>query len=89
MTRLSFLIAFAAMLMSLPAAFAAPAPVKLAVFEFELEDYSAGAVATGETLADAKILAGVTSDVRDLLAKSGRYSLVDCMNATAAMRRSP
>ena len=83
MTRLSFLVVVAAMLMALPAAFAAAAPVKLAVFDFELEDYSAGAVSTGETPADAKILAGITSDVRDLLAQSGRYSLVEIAAADA------
>ena len=83
MTKLSFLAVFAAMLMALPAASAAPAPVKLAVFEFELEDYSAGAASTGETPADAKVLAGVTSDVRNLLAQSGRYRLVDVAAADA------
>jgi hypothetical protein len=60
------------------------APVKLAVFEFELEDYSAGAAPTGETPADAKLLAGVTSDVRNLLAQSGRYRLVDVAEADTA-----
>jgi len=83
MTQRSFLAFFAAMLMALPAASAAPAPVKLAVFEFELEDYSAGAASTGETPADAKVLAGVTSDVRNLLARSGRYRLVDVAAADA------
>jgi hypothetical protein len=72
------------LLMALSAAFAASAPVKLAVFEFELEDYSAGAASTGETPADAKVLAGVTSDVRNLLAQSGRYRLVDVAEADAA-----
>ena len=72
------------LLMALSAASAAPAPVKLAVFEFELEDYSAGAAPAGETPADAKLLAGVTSDVRNLLAQSGRYRLVDVAEADAA-----
>ena len=83
MIQRSFLAFFAAILMALPAASAAPAPVKLAVFEFELEDYSAGAASTGETPADAKVLAGVTSDVRNLLAQSGRYRLVDVAAADA------
>ena len=83
MIQRSFLAVFAVMLMALPAASAAPAPVKLAVFEFELEEYSAGAASTGETPADAKVLAGVTSDVRNLLAQSGRYRLVDVAAADA------
>ena len=66
-----------------PAVAAAPAPIKLAVFDFELEDYSAGALSTGETSADAKGLASMTGDIRALLARSGRYSVVEVGDADA------
>jgi len=52
------------------------APIKLAVFTFELDDFSA-AVSTGTPdPADAAELARVTADVRKLLRESGRYDLV-------------
>lgn len=54
----------------------APAPVTLAVFDFELEDttaVSAGASATS----DASYLAEVTAGVRESLGQSGRYRIVD------------
>jgi len=56
---------------------AAPAPIKLAVFDFELEDFSAGASSVGTTSSDATQLASVTERVRQLVAQSGRYTLVD------------
>jgi hypothetical protein len=56
---------------------AAPASVKLAVFPFELEDTSASAESTGETASDASGLADTTDAIRQLLAQSGRYRLVD------------
>ena len=58
------------------AALATPAPVALAVFEFELEDMtaaSAGALAAS----DVSNLADVTGGVRDVLSQSGRYRIVD------------
>jgi hypothetical protein len=55
---------------------AAPAPIKLAVFEFELEDFSAGASSAGVALSDAKQLANVSEMVRQLLTQSGRYRLI-------------
>src|SRR5262245_43359009 len=55
------------------AAGAAPAPI--AIFDFELEDASAGPGSSGA--ADAAQLAKVTDEVRALLARSGRYSPVD------------
>jgi len=52
------------------------APIKLAVFTFELDDFSA-AVSTGTPdPADTAELARVTADVRKLLRESGRYDLV-------------
>jgi hypothetical protein len=56
---------------------AAPAPIKLAVFDFELEDFSAGASSAGVAPADARQLADVTETVRKLLMQSKRYSLID------------
>ncbi|MFQ3456637.1 DUF2380 domain-containing protein [Bradyrhizobium sp. UFLA01-814] len=61
---------------------AAAAPIGLAVFEFELEDTSA-ATAAGLAGSDAAYLADVTKGVRDRLAQSGRYRLVDTGGATA------
>ena len=58
------------------AALAQPAPVALAVFDFELEDMTA---ASGGTVAtsDAAYLAEVTGGVREVLGQSGRYRIVD------------
>jgi hypothetical protein len=54
------------------------APIKIAVFEFELEDVSAaGASATKETAGDLSRMQVVTAEARRVLAQSGRYSLVD------------
>ncbi|WP_076857652.1 DUF3280 domain-containing protein [Bradyrhizobium mercantei] len=64
-----------------PAPTAASAPIGLAVFEFELEDATA-APASGLAGADAATLADVTKGVRDQLAQSGRYRLVDTGGVT-------
>jgi hypothetical protein len=72
-------------LMALPSA-AAPQRIKLAVFDFELEDSSAGASATGETPSDAAQLAAVTNDVRQLFVQSGRYRLVAVGDADGAVK---
>src|ERR1700730_11160738 len=58
-------------------------PVKIAVFDFELEDVSAGASLPGETAADSARLRDVTSEARRVLAQSGRYKLVDVSKVTA------
>lgn len=53
-------------------------PVKIAVFDFELEDVSAaGASSTGETASDLTRLQAVSGEARRVLAQSGRYSLID------------
>jgi hypothetical protein len=52
---------------------AAPTPVKLAIFDFELEDISA---AMSEIASDATELANATGAIRQLLARSGRYQVV-------------
>jgi NAD(P)-dependent dehydrogenase (short-subunit alcohol dehydrogenase family) len=58
-----------------PAGGARPAPIRLAVFDFELEDASAGASLT--SAADAAQLGMVTAEVRRLIGQSGRFRLVD------------
>jgi len=59
------------------------APVKLAVFDFELEDFSGGAGIIPESDKDRKQLRLATETVRRLLTESGRYSLVDASHANA------
>jgi hypothetical protein len=63
-------------------------PIKIAVFDFELEDYSAGGGIIGETPEDIAQLKRATDDARQLLAQSGRYSLVDVSHADAEPARS-
>ncbi|QIP09295.1 DUF3280 domain-containing protein [Bradyrhizobium symbiodeficiens] len=58
------------------AALATPAPVTLAVFEFELEDTTAASVGASAA-SDASYLAEVTGGVREALGQSGRYRIVD------------
>ena len=73
----------AALLAALPTSAAPSTPIKLAIFDFELEDFSAGAASTGEPPADTAQLAQVTNDVRQIFAQSGRYSLVNVGSANA------
>lgn len=54
----------------------APAPVALAVFDFELEDTTAASAGASAT-SDASYLAEVTAGVRESLGQSGRYRIVD------------
>lgn len=55
--------------------------IKIAVFDFELEDYSAGGGVIGETPDDVAQLKRATDEARQLLAQSGRYTLVDVSHA--------
>jgi hypothetical protein len=64
------------------------APVKLAVFDFELEDFSGGAGIIPESDQDREQLRLATETVRWLLVESGRYSLVDVSGADAADLRA-
>jgi hypothetical protein len=61
----------------------AVAPVKLAVFDFELEDFSGGGGIVPESDQDREQLKLATETVRRLLTESGRYSLVDVSHADA------
>jgi hypothetical protein len=74
----------AAWLAALPVSADTSTPIKLAMFDFELEDLSAGASSTGETPHDSDRLTHVTEEVRQLLARSGRYHLVDVATADTA-----
>ena len=56
---------------------AAPAPVRLAVFPFELEDFSAAAAYMPPDDIDREQLRLSTDEARRLIAQSGRYKLVD------------
>ncbi|MDB5976729.1 MAG: uncharacterized protein JWR07_3489 [Nevskia sp.] len=58
-----------------------PAPVKLAVFDFELDDISAGASNAGEKPSDIALLKAVSEKARQVMVQSGRYSLVDTAGA--------
>jgi hypothetical protein len=55
-------------------------PIKLAVFDFELEDLSAG---PGESAADTRLLEQISADARKMIMGSGRYRLVDTSRADA------
>ena len=74
----------AALLAAFPAEAASPAPIKLAIFDFELEDFTDRPLAAAETPSDAEHLRRVTDEVRQLLAQSGRYDLIDVGGAGAA-----
>jgi hypothetical protein len=56
---------------------AAPHPVKLVVFPFELEDFSAAAAYRPPDDIDREQLRLSTEEARRLIAQSGRYQLVD------------
>jgi hypothetical protein len=71
---------------AIPADAAPPAPIKLAIFDFELEDGSAAAFAT--EAADLSRAAEVTAEVRELFAHSGGYLLVDVSAADAPAIRA-
>ncbi len=82
--RVAFFGSMLAVLLAAPAARAdAPAPVKLAVFEFELEDFSGGASILPANPSDFEQLKQVTNEARRLIAQSGRYTVVDVSGADA------
>ena len=56
---------------------AAPAPIRIAVFPFELEDFSAAAGPIPPDDIDREQLRLSTEEARRLIAASGRYQLVD------------
>jgi hypothetical protein len=56
---------------------AATAPIKLVVFPFELEDFSAAAAYTPPDDVDREQLRLSTDEARRLIAESGHYKLID------------
>jgi hypothetical protein len=60
-----------------------PAVVKLAVFDFELEDATPAAALLGQVAGNEAAMEKVSVDARQMLAKSGRYLLVDVSDANA------
>lgn len=59
-------------------------PLKIAVFDFELEDASAaGAASTIEPASDLARMQAVSAEARRVLAQSGRYTLVDTKGVDA------
>ena len=70
-------IVFAAFAPAAVAETVAPSPIKMAVFPFELEDFSAGAAYIPPDDIDREQLRLSTEEARRLIAASGRYQLVD------------
>jgi hypothetical protein len=62
---------------------AATPPIKLAVFEFELDDFSGGAGIIPESPDDIEQLRRATEAARRLITQSGDYTLVDVSAADA------
>jgi hypothetical protein len=58
-------------------------PIKMAIFDFELEDVSPASSYLGGTTSSAASMEKVSSEARRLLAQSGRYSLLDVSKADA------
>lgn len=52
-------------------------PIKLAVFDIELDDFSAGGPIAGESAAETAMLRRVTALARERLAQSGLFEIVD------------
>jgi hypothetical protein len=60
-----------------------PAPIRIAVFAFELEDDSPAAMLMNQRDTRADIIGQVTSEAGQELARTGRYSIVDGSTAAA------
>jgi hypothetical protein len=84
-SSLSFGLALfcSAVIASLAARAETASSIKIAVFDFELEDYSAGGGVIDKTPEDIAQLKRATSEAREWLAQSGRYTLVDVSHAEA------
>jgi hypothetical protein len=81
---LGILVFLVATALAYPAQGATPTPVKIAVFEFELEDVSAaGASSKAESADDVGRMKTVTDEARRVLTASGRYTLVDTAGVSA------
>src|SRR4051812_5805780 len=67
---------------------AAPSPVKIAVFPFELADFSAAAPYIPADEIDREQLRLSTEEARKLIAESGRYQLVDTGTANDSIAKA-
>jgi hypothetical protein len=76
MRGIASILASAVILTEVAAAGAAP-PIKIAVFPFELEDFSAGAASSPPDDIDREQLRLSTEEAHRLIAESGHYQLVD------------
>lgn len=54
-----------------------PTPIKIAVFDFELDDASPAAAFLGQSTSSAALMAKVSSAAREELEHSGRYRVID------------
>ena len=74
-----------------PSRAAEPGPVKIAVFDFELEDKSAGGGIIAQDAIDTENLKLSTEEARRMLSASGRYTIVDAGASAgeAVSRRHP
>ena len=70
-----------------PSIGAADVPTKLVVFDFTLEDGSAGASVAGDGDADGASMKAVNAEVRRTIEHSGRYELIDAGQADAQAAR--
>lgn len=64
-----------------PSKAAEPGLVKIAIFDFELDDRSAGGGIIGPDAIDTENLRLSTEEARRMLSASGRYSIVDASSA--------
>ena len=60
-----------------------PQPIKLAVFDFELDDATPAAALLGQTTSNEGAMERVSSEARRILAASGRYLLIDVTTSNA------
>jgi hypothetical protein len=66
-----------------PSEAAEPGLIKIAVFDFELDDRSAGRGIIDQDAVDTENLELSTEEARRMLSTSGRYSIVDASSAAA------
>lgn len=64
-----------------------PRLIKLAVFDMELDDFSAGGPLAGESPAETERLARMSRLARDLLARSGLFEVVDASGSSHPMAK--
>jgi hypothetical protein len=68
-----------------PSAVAEPVRTTIAVFDFELNDQSAGGGIIGQDAVDTENLQASTQEARRLLSTSGRYTIVDASRVAGAV----